>query len=67
MSDTQPPVITEQIFIEKAGHQPTNDDVERCNCKDIGKPGHSACGWCPEHDLPRFMCGCRNYENFDKE
>lgn len=65
MSDTQP-VITAQIFFDKTGHLPVYDDLDRCNCKDVGKPGHSACGWCPEHDLPRFMCGCRNREKFDK-
>lgn len=24
-------------------------------------PGHSQCGICPEHDKPRFQCGCRRH------
>ena len=51
--------ITEKKFIEKTGSRPQHDDLKRVNCEHAGEVGHTACGWCTEHDLPRFMCGCR--------
>lgn len=35
-----------------------NDDFERANCPKSGEIGHWQCGWCSEHDQPRFQCGC---------
>lgn len=52
-----PDTITKEYFTEKVGRPPENDDLERCNCKDAGKLGHYACGWCKKCDLPVFMCG----------
>lgn len=49
--------ITREIFIESVGCEPEHDDIERCNCKDVGKPGHMLCGWCSQCNLPRFVCG----------
>ena len=50
--------ITRQLFEEKTGSTPIEDDLERCNCKLAGQIGHWNCGWCEKHDTPRFMCGC---------
>ena len=50
--------ITKEIFIEKVGREPEDDDLERCNCNQAGEVGHYSCGWCYEHDKPRFVCGC---------
>jgi len=54
--------ITKKIFKEKTGHNPVDDDLERCNCNLVGAVGHSYCGWCDKHDLPRFVCGCDCFE-----
>jgi len=34
------------------------DHAKRIACDVPGQPGHHYCGICPEHDLPRFACGC---------
>lgn len=47
-----------QEFEQKVGHAPHDDDLERVNCPVAGIGGHSMCGWCGEHDKPRFVCGC---------
>ena len=51
--------ITREIFKEKVGREPINDDLERCNCVTAGDMGHRYCGWCKKHDIPNFECGCR--------
>jgi hypothetical protein len=51
--------ITKKKFVEATGSEPHQDDLERCNCKHEGEVFHRSCGWCKEHDKPRFMCGCR--------
>ena len=43
-------------FLELTGSHPEDDDLERSNCPDAGKPGHLQCGICPTCKLPRFMC-----------
>jgi hypothetical protein len=50
-----PPVTVEQ-FVMATGREPQQDDMERVNCKDVGKPGHHFCGWCPIHGTPRWLC-----------
>jgi hypothetical protein len=50
--------ITKKKFIEATGSEPRQDDLERCNCKKAGEVFHYSCGWCEEHDKPRFICGC---------
>jgi len=45
-------------FKEKTGRSPRDDDLDRVGCSKAGQPGHQQCGWCSEHDLPRFECGC---------
>ena len=52
-------IITEIEFTEKAGFAPDQDDLRRANCQLAGETGHWHCGWCAEHDKPRFVCGCR--------
>lgn len=47
---------TEQDFFNATKQHPENDDLERANCKQHGKLGHSACGVCHKHNLPVFMC-----------
>lgn len=57
--------ITAEYFKEATGYEPTNDDLERCNCDKAGEPGHFGCGWCEEKNLPYFMVGLnpKAYEN----
>lgn len=50
--------ITAKKFKEATGRAPENDDLERCNCKGAGQISHLGCGWCDEHNSPRFDCGC---------
>lgn len=45
-------------FETRVGRPPTQDDLDRVNCKRVGEGGHRQCGWCQEHDKPRFICGC---------
>lgn len=52
-----PKEITKEYFIEKVGTEPIHDDLERCNCDQAGKQGHSSCGWCIKCDQPVFCCG----------
>jgi len=50
--------ITAEVFEEKVGSPPHQDDLERSNCSLAGNSGHHQCGWCEKHDKPRFLCGC---------
>ena len=50
--------ITKEIFEEKVGREPSEEDIAQANCKVIGIPGHTFCGWCDEHDKPRIVCQC---------
>lgn len=50
--------MTPEEFEAKVGHKPEQDDLERANCELAGNIGHSMCGWCLNHDKPRFICGC---------
>jgi hypothetical protein len=58
--------ISVEKFIEAVGHPPEEDDLERCNCPKAGQVMHWQCGWCPEHDKPRFLCGCLNMGKDDE-
>jgi hypothetical protein len=51
---------TAQQFEEMTGNPPIQDDLERLNCDGAGSIGHGGCGLCPEHNKPRFICGCFN-------
>jgi hypothetical protein len=48
-------MITEGKFVERVGHYPRDDDLDRSNCPDAGKVGHMLCGWDAELDLPVFI------------
>ena len=50
-------MITKEKFAKATGRSPVNDDMERVNCEQAGKFGHSACGWCDDCNLPVFQCG----------
>ncbi len=50
--------ITKEMFEEKVGLAPTDDDLERANCFNAGKFGHFSCGWCEKHDGPMTQCLC---------
>lgn len=50
--------MTAEEYEELLGVAPIQDDLERVNCKTAGQTGHRQCGWCLEHQKPRFMCGC---------
>jgi hypothetical protein len=50
-------MITAEIFEQKTGRKPTDDDLERANCGKAGQIGHWACGWCPMCDKPVAECG----------
>jgi len=43
------------IFVLLTGDWPIDDNVERMRCRESGV-GHSMCGFCWTHMLPRFMC-----------
>ena len=45
-------------FLERFGYIPEHDDLDRVNCNKVGEIGHWACGICPNHNKPRFECGC---------
>jgi hypothetical protein len=45
----------EAEFIHYVGHEPIEDDLERCNCEKAGEIGHFDCGIC-EHNKPVFEC-----------
>jgi len=50
--------IDAAYFKKATGHDAQQDDLERSNCKDAGKHGHSQCGWCKGCNRPKFM-GCK--------
>jgi len=47
--------ITPDQFRAATGHDPIDDDLERCNCPDAGELGHQSCGWNHEQNCPQFM------------
>ena len=51
-------IFTEKEFIEMVGSAPEQDDLERLNCPDAGKIGHSSCGYCVTNNRPKFMGHC---------
>jgi hypothetical protein len=54
--------ITAEKFEQRMGQPPIQDDLERCNCQEAGKLGHSSCGWNEEFDLPVFLVGRESYQ-----
>ncbi len=58
--------ITAEQFKEATGHEPVNDDLERCNCPRAGLIGHLCCGWDYEENLPRFMTKPHKFRELDK-
>jgi len=50
--------MTESEFEEMFGRAPAQDDLHRINCRESGAVGHYLCGWCMDHEGPRFSCGC---------
>lgn len=50
--------MTAEGFASFTGRAPEHDDLERVNCTKFGNPGHHMCGWCYDHERPRFECGC---------
>lgn len=51
-------MIDADEFKKKTGRPPERDDLDRVNCPLTGSIGHWSCGWCGQHDKPRFECGC---------
>ena len=47
-------------FMVATGRAPENDDLERVNCPDAGKPGHMSCGWNWSFNAPAFEVGPNN-------
>jgi len=50
--------LNKKEYKEKTGYDPKQDDLERVNCNLAGNIGHYYCGWCLDHNAPRFECGC---------
>ena len=48
-------MITAEQFRAAVGFDPQDDDLERCNCDQVGKPGHMFCGWDKSRNMPRFI------------
>jgi hypothetical protein len=53
--DAMRPPITAEMVKAATGNDPTDDDLERCNCPHAGEEGHWQCGWNWEHNKPQFM------------
>ena len=51
--------ITVEKFRQATGREPTDDDLERCNCALAGEIGHLSCGWNEEQGRPQFEIGPR--------
>ena len=49
-------MITREMFKEATGIEPSNDDLERCNCQKT-EPEHTLCGWNHKENKPVFMVG----------
>lgn len=52
-------MITRKKFMQATGRKPEQDDLERCNCKQAGAPGHFFCGWDATLNKPVFEVGQR--------
>lgn len=50
-------MITKEDFIRATGREPSDYDLERCNCAKAGELGHFSCGWDTDLNLPQFMVG----------
>ena len=50
--------MTALEFTKNTGKPPVLDQLERVNCKLAGDIMHFHCGWCPEHNRPRYSCMC---------
>jgi hypothetical protein len=48
--------VTAEEFEAVIGWKPRDDDLERANCKLVGRVGHTFCGMCETHKKPRFLC-----------
>lgn len=55
---------TRQDFYWLTGRNAIDDDLDRVNCPDAGKPGHSCCGVCPRCRMPRFSCTCDTHSHY---
>ena len=51
--------VNDEIFKHFTKSDPSDDDVERCNCTKAGSVGHFSCGWCASCCRPVFICGHR--------
>lgn len=51
---------------EFINNQHNCDCLERISCDKVGEPGHYNCGYCEEHNCPRFQCGCMVYKDLEK-
>ena len=49
--------MTAEDFFMATGREPENDDLERVNCPDAGKPAHTQCGWNWSWNAPVFEVG----------
>jgi hypothetical protein len=43
------------MFREAVGMDPHQDDLQRCNCPQAGKPHHAGCRWNKTVSLPCFI------------
>lgn len=50
------PPITAEEYHQATGKEAEQDDLERCNCPEIGTVGHQSCGWNEAKQLPNWMC-----------
>jgi hypothetical protein len=50
--------MTAEQFKILFGREPELDDLDRVNCPDAGKLGHSQCGICGTCNKPKFECFC---------
>lgn len=50
--------LTPEEYRDSVGVYPKQDELERVNCSEAGKPGHLRCGWCMQCHAPRMTCPC---------
>lgn len=49
--------MTREQYVERTGHEPHHDDLDRVNCPHAGAIGHLCCGWNDRMNRPQFMIG----------
>lgn len=60
-------MIDAASFTNWTGIEPSEDDLDRCNCQLEGTPGHWHCGWNETYHMPNFMLPMQDVEEDRKK